>query len=146
MPLPSGPTPRDSLHEFEGGSQVSHSVQHRHPDQQEQVSETKAGLISCNGSAHGLHEWEFMALAKFDITQESYQAYLACKVMSSLRGDATLVAMEIGREKLLGTKALSCSPTRFATRSSCPSRQNPQICFDRATDPMDHSRKPPPNR
>lgn len=55
----------------------------------------------------GLHELEFMTLAKFDCTTRAEDhAQLTGNVVSSLRGDAMLVAMDTGREKLRGARGL----------------------------------------
>lgn len=86
-----------------------HSSRYRRPEQQDELIEPKIGLMSYDDPAHGFHEWGFMRLAKLDSTNAEDHMQLAGKVISSLRGGAMLVAMEIGRVKLfshVGIKSL----------------------------------------
>ena len=78
-----------------------HTLRYRHNSEVDNFQEPKGGLVAYDGSSHSFHEWEFVTLAKVETSKDEDFPGLASEVVASLRGDALLVAMEIGRPKLL---------------------------------------------
>jgi hypothetical protein len=65
------------------------------------IQETKGGVFVYDGNASRFHEWEFRTTMRALSSKEEDLPRTANSIVESLRGEAALVAMDIGIEKLL---------------------------------------------
>ena len=65
-----------------------------------EVEFNKQGLMIFNGNIADFHEWEFWLQAHYQATKHDERSELGSKVLESLRGDAFLIAEELGMSVL----------------------------------------------
>ena len=72
-------------------------------DARADVDETRQGMFIYDGSASRYHEWEFRTLLKWEAVREDdkKRREITSSIVDSLRGDASQVAMDLGRETLM---------------------------------------------
>ena len=76
------------------------------PRTQEEPELTKAGFLVYCGSVSENYEWEFRAMATFHATKPDERFSLGAKLLESLRGDAYIVAQDLGHDVLKATDAI----------------------------------------
>ena len=65
------------------------------------VDETKAGVFIYDGTASRFHEWEFRVGSRWESTKKEDCPKQMNSVIESLRGDAALLAMDLGKDILM---------------------------------------------
>ena len=87
-----------TAHPVGASSAVSSVLYHR--GDVHQTKETKSGSFIYWGEAANYHEWEFRT--RLRVSQKKLDAYVDAvnKVVEGLRGDAFIVAQEVGLETL----------------------------------------------
>ena len=70
------------------------------PNNGVEVEFNKQGLMIFNGNIADFHEWEFWLQAHYQATKQDERSELGSKVLESLRGDAFLIAEELGMSVL----------------------------------------------
>ena len=68
--------------------------------------ETKQGSYVYHGDAGSFHEWEFRTQLRVRGKKEEFYAEAVSKVVDGLRGDAFIVAQEVGLENLWNPGAI----------------------------------------
>ena len=77
------------------------AVQSLRYDSSFNVDETKAGTFIYDGSSARYHEWVFRVGMRMACAKDDEKAKYMSQVVDALRGDAALVAMDLGTEVLL---------------------------------------------
>ena len=67
------------------------------------VAETKSGVFVYDGNASRFHEWEFRTSMRSRSSKEEDLPRTMNSIVESLRGEAALVAMDIGEDDLMET-------------------------------------------
>ena len=70
-------------------------------DANKDVEETKGSVFIYDGTASRFHEWEFRTSMRWASTQMDDRSRTMSMIVEGLRGDAALIAMDIGQEDLL---------------------------------------------
>ena len=65
------------------------------------VVETKGGMFIYDGNANRFHEWEFIVNIRWKATEPKEYGKTMNSIIESLRGDAALLAMDIGIDDLM---------------------------------------------
>ena len=65
------------------------------------VEETKNGFFVYDGSPARFHEWEFRAEIRFHSAKDDEKNRALSSIVEALRGEAALVAMDVGMKKLM---------------------------------------------
>ena len=76
------------------------------PKQHDEPELTKAGFLVYSGSVQDYYEWEFRAMAKLHATKTEERFSLGAKLLESLRGDAYIVAQDLGHTVLKKENAI----------------------------------------
>ena len=76
------------------------------PKQHDEPELTKAGFLVYTGSVQDYYEWEFRAMAKLHATKTEERFSLGAKLLESLRGDAYIVAQDLGHTVLKKENAI----------------------------------------
>ena len=63
------------------------------------IDQTQRGLFVYDGTPARFHEWEFRSDMRWDATNEDDRAKTINMIIESLRGEAALVAMDLGSTK-----------------------------------------------
>ena len=79
-------------------SAVSSVLYHKNTDSI--VKETKGGAFIYFGDAHSYHEWEFRTRIRLTVRDPAFYSEAVSKVIEGLRGNAFVVAQELGYEAL----------------------------------------------
>ncbi len=66
----------------------------------EEPHETKGGIFVYDGHPARYHDWEFRTVSKFNGAKSDDQPGLGSRVLEGLRGDAYLVALDMGADEL----------------------------------------------
>ena len=70
------------------------------PTQDRDTGLTKFGFLVYAGTVRDFHEWEFRALTRWNQTEKDDKKALASKFLDSLRGEAYIIAEDLGSEVL----------------------------------------------
>ena len=65
------------------------------------VDETKSGVFVYDGSAGRYHEWEFRTTIRWKSRKEEDRLQALGQIIDGLRGEAALVAMDLGQDVLM---------------------------------------------
>ena len=65
-----------------------------------EVRETKSGCFIYDGTPSLFHEWEFRTMARYNAASEEDRAKLGSRILEGLRGDAFMIACDMGQEAL----------------------------------------------
>ena len=76
------------------------------PKQHDEPELTKAGFLVYSGSVQDYYEWEFRAMAKLHATKTEERFSRGAKLLESLRGDAYIVAQDLGHTVLKKENAI----------------------------------------
>ena len=95
---------RTSFGDQRGHSSAVSSVLYSYGTSSDQ--ETKAGSYIYGGDASSFHEWEFRTRLRVKGRTEDRYAEAVSKVIDGLRGDAFIVAQEVGLDSLWATGAI----------------------------------------
>ena len=68
------------------------------------VEETKSGFFVYDGAPSRFHEWEFRAGIRYQSAKEEDKHRALSSIVEALRGEAALVAMDVGMATLMDTK------------------------------------------
>jgi hypothetical protein len=68
------------------------------------VEETKSGFFVYDGAPSRFHEWVFRAGIRFQSSEEEDKYRALSSIVEALRGEAALVAMDVGMDKLMNKK------------------------------------------
>ena len=85
-----------------GGGLPYNPKQHDEPE----LTKFKAGFLVYSGSVQDYYEWEFRAMAKLHATKTEERFSLGAKLLESLRGDAYIVAQDLGHTVLKKENAI----------------------------------------
>ena len=64
------------------------------------IPETKSGCFIYDGTPTQFHEWEFRTMARYNACSEEDRPKLGARILGGLRGDAFMIACDMGQEAL----------------------------------------------